>query len=217
MSIALIFLAGGAGQRMQSATPKQFLPLKGKPIALYSFEIFLKIPAIKEIVVVAASEWRSLFPGAHKFALPGARRQDSVFNGFSQLSEHHEWVLTHDSARPFLTKEMVEKLIDEGKKVGAATLGVPLKPTIKESSSDGIITKTLDRSKLVEIQTPQLLRKKTMHEGLALANAKSLDVTDDTALAELLDEPVKVVLGHYTNIKITTPDDLQLAELFLRQ
>ena len=216
MSIALILLAGGTGTRMKSATPKQFLELAGKPIALYSYEIFLSIPEITEVVIVTPLEWRVLFPGVKKFANPGLRRQDSLFNGLKEVGEEHEWVLTHDAARPFLTCQMVKNLISEGQKVGAATLGVPLKPTIKEQTPDGHILRTLNRSALVEIQTPQILRKKTLHEGFTHAEKHSLTVTDDTAFAELLGYPVKIVLGEYYNLKITTPEDLHIAEIHLR-
>lgn len=212
MSISLILLAGGTGTRMQSAIPKQFLELGGKPLSLYSYEIFLQLPEIQEIIVVAPLQWRHLFPEVKKFALPGLRRQDSVYNGLQEVDEKHEWVITHDSARPFITSEMVKNLISEGKKTGAATLGVPLKPTIKEQTSDQHILRTLERASLVEIQTPQILRKETLQKGFSYADHYSLTVTDDTSFAELLGLPVKVVPGGYSNLKITTPEDIQIAE-----
>jgi 2-C-methyl-D-erythritol 4-phosphate cytidylyltransferase len=214
MSISLILLAGGSGTRMREATPKQFLPLCGKPIVHYSLDIFLKIPEIKEIIVVAAPPFRSLFSGV-KFADPGDRRQDSVFNGLQQVNPTHEWVMTHDAARPLFTLEMVQELICVGKETGAATLAVPLKPTIKERDVQGYIEKTLNRAKLVEIQTPQFLARETFMKGFRKIASENIEVTDDTSIAELLQLPVKVVMGCYSNIKITTPEDLWIAESFL--
>jgi 2-C-methyl-D-erythritol 4-phosphate cytidylyltransferase len=211
---SLILLAGGTGTRMQSSTPKQFLTLGGKPLVLHSLEIFLKIPEIKEIVVVAPLAWHALFkPYTVKYALPGERRQDSVYNGLAQTS--HRWVLTHDGVRPFITEQMIRELIKEGKTVGAATLGMPIKPTVKECNADNLVERTPDRAKVWEIQTPQFLKKDLFTKGFALAQERALTVTDDTSLAELLGHPVKLVRGSYTNLKITTPDDLLVAQSLL--
>lgn len=211
--ISLIFLAGGQGNRMKAATPKQFLPLKGKPLARHSFELFLTLPMIQEIVVVCAENYESLFPEATLFAHPGQERQNSVENGFQRVTQKADYVLIHDSARPFVEKKDVEKLLEEGIPVGAATLGVPVKYTIKQIGIDQAVEKTLDRSSLFEIQTPQLLKSSLLRQGLDLANQKNLILTDDVALAELLDHPVKVVTGSYQNLKITTPEDLRYAKV----
>lgn len=213
-ALSLILLAGGTGSRMNSATPKQFLSLNGKPLVLYSLEIFLKIPEIKEIVVVTPESWQPLFASFPvKFARPGPRRQDSVYNGLQEVT--HDWVLTHDGVRPFITLNMVTELIQMGKKVGAATLGMPIKPTVKECCNDHFVERTPDRSKMWEIQTPQMLSKELFTKGFQLTQERNLTVTDDTTLAELQGHPVKLVKGHYMNLKITTPDDLLVAQSLL--
>lgn len=214
--VSLILLAGGIGSRMKSAEPKQFLKLGDKPLVFYSLEVFLKLEEINEIVVVAPQEYHHLF-SSYKCAKPGARRQDSVYNGLQMVSEKADFILTHDGVRPFITVDMVKKLIVEGKKVGAATLGMPVKPTIKECNGDQFVERTPDRAKVWEIQTPQFLTKKLIDKGFSEAIAKNLTVTDDTSLAELINHPVKLVEGSYTNLKITTPEDLPLAETILNR
>lgn len=212
--ISLILLAGGTGSRMKSFLPKQFLQLGGKPVIFHSLEVFLKIKEIDEIVVVAPEDYHNLF-SSYKCSKPGQRRQDSVYNGLQMVSQKTDHVLIHDGVRPFITVEMVQSLIGEGKKVGAATLGMPVKPTIKECNSQNFVERTPERSKVWEIQTPQFMTKKILEEGFKIAFEKNLTVTEETALAELINHPVKLVEGSYTNLKITTPEDLSLAELIL--
>lgn len=214
--ISVILLAGGIGSRMGSATPKQFLPLKGKPIAFYSLEILLSLPQIHEIVVVCAEEYRSLFSAYPvRFASPGEKRQESVFNGLCATSAQSSWICTHDAARPLITKAMVEPLFHEGFQTGAAALGVPMKSTVKECCSAHLVQKTLDRDRIWEIQTPQFLSKKILCDGFSHINSFGIDVTDDVSIAELMHQPVRMVKGCPTNIKITTPEDLILASHFL--
>lgn len=193
-------------------TPKQFLPLGGKAIVLHSLELLLSMPEVAEVIVVCEAEYRPLFAGYDvHFADAGSRRQDSMANGLTASSSALPWVLVHDSARPFITQKACLELIRRGKEVGAATLGVPVIPTIKEITPEGIVRQTLDRNRLVEIQTPQLLRRELLVEGLARAEAEQWSVTDDVSIAERLGAPVVVVTGEYSNIKITTPHDLEIA------
>lgn len=211
--VTLILLAGGTGSRMQMPTPKQFLQFKSKPIIFYSLDIFKQVKEITEIIVVAEAAYRPLLSPYHvKWADPGKRRQDSLWNGLAQVSPLNKWVMIHDAARPFITCEMVYKLIDEGKQVGAATVAVPLKATIKEATLENIVSKTLNRSTLWEIQTPQFVSKQVLLDGFKVAFEDDLTVTDDTSLAELIHHPVKLVVGTYKNIKITTPEDLSIAQ-----
>lgn len=208
-TISLILLAGGIGTRMGSDIPKVFLPIKGKPIALYSFDLFTSLAEIQEIVVVCPKNHHSFFPRKTLFASPGKERQDSVASGLKKTSG--EFIMIHDSARPFITKEEVYHLLEEGIPVGAAALGVPAKNTIKEISSKRLVEKTLKREDLYEMHTPQLLRREILEEGLRVAGERKW--TDDVALAELIGHPVKVVEGRRDNFKITYPIDLQLASL----
>lgn len=209
MKLSLILLAGGKGTRMESSIPKVFLPLKEKPLILHSYELFASMEEIEEIVVVCPEAFHHYFPKNTLFALPGKERQDSVQNGFTKCSG--EFLLIHDGARPFITREDVQALLTEGLPVGAATLGAPTKNTIKQVNASSLVEKTLDRSLLYEMYTPQLLRRDLLEKGLQKAEGQTF--TDDVALAELLGHPVKIVTGSSRNIKVTTPTDLKLAEI----
>ena len=198
---------------MGHAIPKQFLPLGEKPIILHSLEIFTQISHIQEIIVVCEEKYQSLFSSFPvKFALPGLRRQDSVLNGLQKVSKDIPWVAIHDGARPCISKELVCTLIQEGQTHGAACLATPVRLTIKQSCPENFVRKTLDREQLWECQTPQLMKKDLLARGFAHAREKGLTVTDDVSLVELLNHPVKLVKGCYSNIKITTPEDLISAQ-----
>lgn len=194
---------------MRSDIPKTFLPLRGKPVILHSFDLFISMKEINEIVVVCPKEHRSIFPEGTLFALPGKHRQDSVQNG--ALKTSGEILLIHDGARPFITREDVFKLLEEGMPTKAAALGAPTKNTIKQVSDNQHVEKTLDRTVLYEMYTPQLLAREVYEKGYQAA--KGIPLTDDISLAECIDHPVKIVIGRVTNIKITYPIDLKLAEI----
>jgi len=179
MKIAAILLAGGLGTRMGSETPKQFLPLNGKPIALYSFELFQGMPDIAELIVVCAPAYQHIFSGPVKFALPGERRQDSVWNGFEKISPGVDLVCVHDSARPLIHRKMVHDVLEEAKLHGAAVAAVPMKSTVKESKEGGFVSRTLDRKLLWEIQTPQVARREFFEQGFKMVKEKGLTVTDE--------------------------------------
>lgn len=213
--VSVILLAGGKGLRMGTATPKQYLLLDSKPIALHSLEVFFASPSISEVVVVCDPSFHSIFSAYPvKFALPGERRQDSVCNGFRAISPTSFWICIHDAARPFITSPMIEQLFQEGKKFGSATLGIPLKFTVKQAKEDLFVEKTLSRDCIWEIQTPQFLHREVLEKGIAFAAEKQLTVTDDVSFAELIGHPTKLVEGSPINLKITTPEDLAIAEHF---
>lgn len=203
--ITAILLAGGTGTRMGAAIPKQYLPLDGKPIACHSLEVFLAHPEITACVVVCAPAFRHHFASYDvTFAEPGERRQDSLFNGLKHATT--DWICVHDAARPYITAEMVSDVIAAGLEVGAATLAMPTIHTIKVSDENQMVTQTLEREKLWEVQTPQVVKLKTLIDGFT--HIGTLTVTDDVSLAESLGKPVKLVKGSYGNKKITTPNDL---------
>ncbi|EFJ40752.1 hypothetical protein VOLCADRAFT_84386 [Volvox carteri f. nagariensis] len=225
-SISVVLLAGGVGKRMGAAIPKQYLELRGQPIATYSLETFARMPEVGEIVIVCDPSWRDVFekrfPGlpSHmkfKWALPGPERQDSVFNGLQQVDAGAAIVAVHDSARPLVTPADAAKCMSDGLVVGAAVLGVQVKPTIKEVDKDLMVIKTLQRSKLWEVQTPQCIRPALLREGFDLVKSQNLEVTDDVSIIEAMGKPVKITPGSYTNIKVTTPDDMAVAEKFLEE
>ena len=214
--INLILLAGGTGSRMQTATPKQFLPLNGKLIIHYSLELFLSIPEIKEIVIVSDPQYRNhLTNYPVSFALPGARRQDSVYNGLMAISSDTEYVCIHDGARPFITKQNVDDIILAAKENGAATLGMPIKFTVKECDENLLVKHTPNRGNIWEIQTPQVIRYDILTKGFEQINREGLTVTDDVSVVEHIGHPVKLVSGSYNNLKITTPGDLSFSEHLL--
>ena len=218
--ISAILLAGGKGTRMQMPTPKQFLLLKEKPIALYSFQLLAAMPEIQEIVVVCEPEFRFIFQAeASKtitFAAPGERRQDSVYNGLKAIQQAADTVCVHDAARPFITAPLVQRVLLAAQEHGAAAAGMPIKFTLKEHDGNAFVKSTPDRSLYWEIQTPQAIRTPLLIEGFRKADAQRLTFTDDVSLVESLQLPVKLVRGCHSNIKITTPEDLDFAAHFLR-
>ncbi|GAB4234506.1 MAG: 2-C-methyl-D-erythritol 4-phosphate cytidylyltransferase [Chlamydiales bacterium] len=227
MQKQVILLAGGQGTRMGRVIPKQFLPLDNKPIALFSFEVFWRMSDIDGITVVCEEEYRHLFQenfalsskpsNTLTFALPGERRQDSVYQGFLKCANPSETLFCiHDSARPFIDADIVRHVCEEASANGAACVGIPLKYTIKEVDTEKLVIRTPDRSKMWEIQTPQVIRGDILEQGFAIAHAEDLTVTDDVSLAELIPHPVKMVEGSYRNIKITTPEDLVISEMMLQ-
>ncbi|XP_057977850.1 2-C-methyl-D-erythritol 4-phosphate cytidylyltransferase, chloroplastic [Malania oleifera] len=221
-SVSVILLAGGQGKRMGASTPKQYLPLVGQPIALYSFYTFSLMNEVKEIIVVCDPSYKDIFEDSKmrihvdlKFALPGKERQDSVYNGLQAVDLNTELLCIHDSARPLVSSGDVKKVLNDGWLNGAAVLGVPVKATIKEANRESFVVKTLDRKMLWEMQTPQVIKHELLRKGFELVNRDGLEVTDDVSIVEHLKHPVYITEGSYTNIKVTTPDDLLLAERIL--
>ncbi|XP_065849810.1 2-C-methyl-D-erythritol 4-phosphate cytidylyltransferase, chloroplastic-like [Euphorbia lathyris] len=221
-SVSVVLLAGGKGKRMGASMPKQYLPLLGQPIALYSLYTFSKMIEVKEIVVVCDPSYQDIFEDAKeninidlKFALPGKERQDSVYSGLQAIDLNSELVCIHDSARPLVTSADVQKVLKDAWINGAAVLGVPAKATIKEANSESFVVRTLDRKTLWEMQTPQAIKPDLLKKGFEFVNSHGLEVTDDVSIVEHLKHPVYITEGSYTNIKVTTPDDLLLAERIL--
>ncbi|KAI3408631.1 uncharacterized protein J3R85_020133 [Psidium guajava] len=221
-SVSVILLAGGKGKRMGASMPKQYLPLLGQPIALYSFYTFSRMREVKEIIVVCDPSYKDIFEDTKekvqvdlKFTLPGKERQDSVYSGLQAVDSGSELVCIHDSARPLISRGDILKVLKDGWENGAAVLGVPVKATIKEANSESFVVRTLDRKTLWEMQTPQVIKPSLLKRGFELVKREDLEVTDDVSIVEHLRHPVYVTEGSYTNIKVTTPDDLLLAERIL--
>lgn len=220
--VSVILLCGGRGTRMGVDKPKQFLELQGKTIAHYSLDVLKKIQGIVEIIVVCDPAYRSFFLSYQDslplhFALPGERRQDSVLNGLRALQSTPDLVCIHDSARPFINHAMASRTISAAADYGAATAAMPIKFTIKEHDGHQFVKNTPDRSLYWEIQTPQVIKTELLKKGFEHVIQHHLTVTDDVSIVELLNLPVKLVEGSYNNLKITTPDDLVLAECLLKQ
>ncbi|CAD7698782.1 unnamed protein product [Ostreobium quekettii] len=219
--VSIVLLAGGVGKRMGAKVPKQYIDLRGQPIATYSMQTFAKMKEVGEIVVVCDPSWRYVFEECAersgmnvpmRFASPGPERQDSVYNGLQEVSPSVALVAIHDSARPLVRAEDVLKCVLDAWDVGAAVLGVRVKPTIKEVDDQGHVVQTLVRSRLWEVQTPQVIRPDLLKQGFELVRREGLEVTDDVSIVEAMGGRVVVTEGSYTNLKITTPEDMAVAE-----
>ena len=214
-SIALI-VAAGAGTRLGGEVPKQYLPLGGRAVLRHSVETFLQHPAISGVRAVISPEHRALYDSAVAglpILLPvagGVSRQDSVRNGLESLAEMQpDRVLIHDAARPFLTREIIDRTLAALDDAPGAVVAVPVTDTLKRGQ-DGHVAGTVDRSALWRAQTPQAFRYADILA--AHRQAKGAAMTDDAAVAEAVGLPVKLVMGADDNFKITTADDLRRAE-----
>lgn len=234
--VGFVLLAGGTGSRMKASMPKQYLPLRGVPVLHHSLDLFLEklvehcqsnqcSPPQNVVLVIDPMyqpEYKSIldrYPGRLDFAEPGIERQGSVENGLNKLVDMSkgkcQFVGIHDSARPCVTIEEVCNVVRDAKEHGAAVLGVPCKATIKESEDGLFVQRTIPRSLLWEVHTPQVIRIETLLKGFLKVAEENLEVTDDVSVVEALGEPVKLTRGEYTNLKITTPEDMDVAEAIL--
>lgn len=215
-----IIVAAGSGSRFNSARPKQFLDLLGKPLILYTLEVFDACPAIDEIIlVVPASELENCiqYPVAklRKVIAGGRTRAESVRNGLDSVAAAgpEDIVAVHDGARPFVSIEEIAQTIEKAKETGAACLVGPVTDTIKEIAADRIVG-TIDRQKLRRALTPQAFRYEILQKAFAHGDV-SESVTDECYLVEKLGYEIAFVEGSARNIKITHPEDVVLAEMFL--
>ncbi len=216
--LSAIILAAGVGKRLKTSVPKPLVEICRKPVIIYSLESFNKHPDIDEIIVVTSAQNKAAISRVIKkcsfkkiklLCLGGKRRQDSVYNGLKAVSQSSNWVLIHDSARPFVSRKFITKVISAAKKTGSAILGVPVKATIKSAKEGFLVDYTVDRSNLWEIQTPQVFKKELIFKAYNRYN--KVNFTDDASLVEKLGKKIKIVQGSYENIKITTREDLVFA------
>lgn len=226
--ITAVIAAAGQGSRMKAGVNKQFLELLGKPVLIHTLEIFEKCSLIDEVILIAPSGEESYcqdlikeygLSKTTKFVAGGQERQDSVARGLEKLSNRCDIVAVHDGARPLLLcSDLINILqIQATSKADGAILAVPVKDTIKESLDGKIVKCTLDRSKLWMVQTPQVFRKDVLTSAYQKALEEGFTGTDDASLVERYGFKIKLVEGSYENIKITTPEDLDLARLILKR
>ena len=222
--LSAIVLAAGVGNRLNSKISKPLVRINNIAIIIYSLKVLNKNKNISEIIIVVNPNNQKQIKQALKkhslkkiksFVLGGVRRQDSVFNGLKDVSVNTDLVLIHDAARPFLTGQLVDRVILAAKNFGAAILGVVPKATIKCVKRDNFVALTLARSKLWEVQTPQVFKKELLLR--AYKKYAGLEVTDDASLIEKMGAPIKIVAGSYENIKITTAEDLLWAKLIAKR
>lgn len=226
MKADAIIVSAGKGQRFMEGKKKQYFSLGGKPILAHALDQVDACPLIRSILLVVGEEDQDycLKEVIEKFhyrkvsgILPGGkRRQDSVRHGLEALSADAEVVVIHDGVRPFVTKEMIEESIRAAFRFGGAIMAMPVKDTIKMVHSDGTVLKTLDRESLYQAQTPQTFQVSLIREAYHKATEEGFIGTDDASLVERLGKKVHILPGAYTNIKITTLEDLMLADLFLK-
>lgn len=215
-----IILSGGRGKRMGASVSKQFIMLKNKPILYYTIKKFLDNKDIDNIVLVLPEDEIDYFKenildkfdlDISKIVLGGKERQDSVYNGLKECKDS-DIVLIHDGARPFVSDEIISNGIKFAKEYGAAAPGVMPKDTIKVKDSDSFSKSTPKRSDLVSVQTPQVFKYDLITKCHEKIKIEGKEVTDDTMVVETYGNKVFLYDGEYTNIKITTPEDLILGE-----
>lgn len=224
MNVIALIPAAGAGRRMGADKNKQYLKLGGRPILVHTLEVFDRCDAISEVYLIVPEDDCAFacdiidsvrFSKNIKVIPGGKERQDSVKNGLNSIYKCNI-VMIHDGVRPFVTEEIINRAIEETIKYGATTVAVPAKDTIKSVERDGFVIETLERKKLWQIQTPQTFRYEIIKEAFDRAYVDGFYGTDDAALVERLGYKVKIVEGSYRNIKITTPEDMIIAEAISR-
>lgn len=220
-----IIVAAGKGTRMGAGVDKLFLEVAGRPVVAHTWQRFNDARCIDELVIVVRDGMQSAFEEIarqFKFNKPfrvvpgGAERQDSVWNGLEAISTAAEIVVIQDAARPCTSEELIAATITAARETGAAVAAQPVTDTIKESTDGRTVTRTLDRSKLWAMQTPQTFRVEVIRRAFAALRQRGLSVTDDTAACELIGQPVRLVAGGSPNPKVTVPGDLPFIETVLR-
>lgn len=220
----VIIVAAGRGARM--GKDKLFLRVAGKPVIAHTWGRFDEAKIIDEIIVVVRAGMQKKFQAvAKKFEFKkrfqivagGAERQDSVWNGLEALPETAEIVAIHDAARPCVSAELIAETILYAEETGAAVAAHPVTDTIKESEDGRLIQRTLDRSKLWGMETPQTFRVDVIRRAIAVARARNMIFTDDTAACELISQPVRLVSSIIPNPKVTVPGDLPVVEALLKK
>jgi 2-C-methyl-D-erythritol 4-phosphate cytidylyltransferase len=221
MKTEVIVVAAGAGSRLKAKIPKALVLLKGKPLIAYSLKVFEDHPGVDGVVIVGTSGFLSQFirltrpfKKVRAVVAGGVRRSDSVKCGLKALCLDTDIVLVHDAARPFVDRAMIDRLLAVLKKNKAAIVGVPVKFTVKRVDRKSLdIQATLARDLLWEAQTPQGFHKDVLIK--AHARKSTEEATDDAILVERMGIKVKMVMGNYRNIKVTTPEDIFLARQLL--
>ncbi|MDD4170780.1 MAG: 2-C-methyl-D-erythritol 4-phosphate cytidylyltransferase [Syntrophomonas sp.] len=225
-NLRVVIAAAGKGSRMKSNTNKQYMLLNGRPVLSYSLDFFEKLDIVEEIVVVCGHDEvdlcnreiiRRFKYNKVSAVVPGGKeRQDSVWAGLKQLGTDTHLVAVHDGARPLLSVEVFFRLLKEAQYWGAAIPGINSKDTVKLVDRDGFVRQTLDRGSVHAIQTPQVFNYTELLTAYREAQEEDFLGTDDASLFERYIGRVKVVAGDYNNIKITTPEDMIVAEALLK-
>ena len=223
--VSAIIVAAGQGTRMRSTVDKLFLELAGCPVVAHTWRRFETAECIQEIVIVVRDgkqgdfdklAARHLFKKPFRLVVGGKERQDSVWNGLEALSPGAEIVAIQDAARPCTSRALIAATVAAAREMGAAVAAQPVTDTIKESHDGKRIERTLDRTRLWAVQTPQTFRVEIIRRALSEVRQRGLVVTDDTAACELIGQPVQLVVRPEPNPKVTRPDDMPYVEAILR-
>ncbi len=223
--VSVIIPAAGLGKRMQYKENKMYILVKEKPILSYTIEKFNTCEYVDEIIIVTRKDEldycknkivnENNFYKVKKVVEGGKERQDSVYNGIASIDKKCDIVLVHDGARPFVKEQTIFNSIEGAIENEACVVGVPVKDTIKIVDKSDIVAGTPERSSLWAVQTPQAFSYELIVRAYENARKERIIATDDSMLVEQLGYKVKMILGSYENIKITTPEDLKMAEIFL--
>ncbi len=220
-----VFPAAGSSTRMGGGLNKNLLEIMGEPILIRTLKTFSRVERINFLIVVVAAHEvemvEELLRGTEglkpwRVTIGGSERQFSIANGLKLLPNDAEIILVHDAARPLVTVKTIDEVIDAAEKFGGAIAAVPAKDTIKIVDAQGFVKYTPPRRELVTVQTPQGFKREILLQAYEKAAAENFLGTDDASLVERLGEKIKIVMSGYDNIKITTPEDISVAETFLR-
>jgi 2-C-methyl-D-erythritol 4-phosphate cytidylyltransferase len=223
--VSAIIVAAGKGTRMGLQVDKLFLELDGCPIVAHTWRRFDETPCIDALLLVVREGMQAAFAELaekhrfrkkHAIVAGGKERQDSVWNGLEALPPGAEIVAIQDAARPCTSPALITATVAAARETGAAVAAQHVTDTIKESSDGKLIERTLDRSRLWAVQTPQTFRVEIIRRALSEVRQRGLLVTDDTAACELIGQPVQLVLSTQPNPKVTRPEDLPCVEALLR-
>jgi 2-C-methyl-D-erythritol 4-phosphate cytidylyltransferase len=227
MHVTVIVAAAGEGERIGGAIPKPYLLLAGRPVILRTLDQCFAAETVNDVIlVVAESELGRCEALLHSDGLlrdrswrlqtGGASRQESVKRGLEKIGSDTDIVVIHDGARPLVSSKLIDQCIETTCDKGAVVVGVPVRDTIKVISDDRFIQSTPDRSRLWEIQTPQVFRRNLIIEAHDSAAQARIETTDDAMLVERIGKPVFVVQGDRSNLKITVPEDILFAEALIQ-
>ena len=224
--VTAILLAAGRSTRMGGGPNKQFIELLGKPLVHYSLAAFEQCCVVDAVVLVRRPDYAQQaeqivrereFKKVVAFADGGAERQNSVWNGLERCDPSTDIVAVHDGARPLVTPALIESTIASAHAYGTGIAATKVVDTIKEANEDKTVVRTVDRTKLWAVQTPQTVKFSLLRDAYTRVFGKKLVVTDEAAAVEMLGQEVHLVETPFLNLKITTPSDLAIAEALLRQ
>ena len=228
--LTVIVPAAGAGRRMGFGKNKAFITIWDVPLLVLCMKMLAETGMVRRVIIVTRAweitetEWMlkeyqpDFFPDINWLVTAGGReRQDSVANGLALVTDESGYVAVHDGARPFAGTEVFARTFARAKEFGAAIAAVPLKDTVKVVDARGIVVSTPERSSLCAVQTPQIFEINVLRKGYDFLKEHPVAVTDDASLVEASGHPVAVAEGSYENIKVTTPEDLLLAEKILEK